>query len=363
MRSVDRAIFIPQGLTPKVSQSYQYGPYADAPQSLGFGVTVSAPHAHATALEALAEVLVAPGTVVLDVGSGSGILLAYMARFRGEAKRIVGLERIEPLVALSVDNLRRAGFEPDAEGALRCPDTDGTAIIVRHGDGWDGAAELGPFDAIHVGAYASEPPEALLRQLRPGGRMVIPLGSRTRQQVYCIDKTASGDICSVPLPGHVRYVPLVEPQPPKPKMPDGEVDWDARYRRGWAYGKEPNAFVVEVARRFLVAASSAVRAAEGAGAADAPEETSPDDGATSKVVPPSGRPLEVLSLGEGQGRNGVYLASLGHRVTAVDLSPVGLAKASRLAAERGVPEANLCPVVANLEDWTPPPDTFDVVLS
>ena len=81
------------------------------------------------------------------------------------------------------------------------------------------------------------------------------------------------------------------------------VDYDARYRKGYAYGKEPNEFVRVIA---------------------------------STLLPPATRPLEVLSLGEGQGRNVVHLAALGHQCTAVDLSAVGLAKTEALASERHV---------------------------
>ena len=81
------------------------------------------------------------------------------------------------------------------------------------------------------------------------------------------------------------------------------VDYDVRYRKGWAYGKLPSSFLVEVAAAHLPA-----RAA----------------------------PLDILSLGEGQGRHVVHLASLGHRCVGVDQSHVGLAKARSLAAERGV---------------------------
>eukprot|EP00966_Prymnesium_polylepis_P024519 564803-Prymnesium_polylepis.1 len=86
-------------------------------------------------------------------------------------------------------------------------------------------------------------------------------------------------------------------------MADG-VDWDARYKKGWAYGKAPSSFLVETADTYLRRASS----------------------------------LDILSLGEGQGRNAVYLASLGHRCLSLDTSAVGLGKAAQLAEDRGVRE-------------------------
>jgi len=81
------------------------------------------------------------------------------------------------------------------------------------------------------------------------------------------------------------------------------VDWDARYAKGWAYGKAPSEFVVDAAARYL---------------------------------PQDGSQLHILSLGEGQGRNVAWLAAQGHACTGVDCSTVGLRKARRLAEERGV---------------------------
>jgi len=187
MLAVDRGHFMQADDTAHVSSTYHYGPYADAPQLIGHGVTISAPHVHALALEALAERIATDGSRVLDVGSGSGILLGYMATMAGIGSTIVGVEVVEPLFGQSVANLHRAGLQPgpaqhegeavngasavhgavNGESARDAPsDTAGgfgNRLIVRHGDGWEGAAELGPFDAIHVGAYAGEPPAALVR--------------------------------------------------------------------------------------------------------------------------------------------------------------------------------------------------------
>ena len=76
MLQTDRKFYVPLiKKTEKISSSYQYGPYADAPQALGFKVTVSAPYIHATVLEVLSDKITKEGSRVLDVGSGSGILL------------------------------------------------------------------------------------------------------------------------------------------------------------------------------------------------------------------------------------------------------------------------------------------------
>lgn len=109
-------------------------------------------------------------------------------------------------------------------------------------------------------------------------------------------------------------------------MEDVGAQWDARFSgEAFAYGTEPNDWLREAAGRFL----------------------------------PAG-PLDVLSLGEGEGRNGAYLASLGHRVTALDASRVGLEKAVKLSASRGFP---VTPWHADLATVQLPAAAHDAVVS
>jgi len=99
--------------------------------------------------------------------------------------------------------------------------------------------------------------------------------------------------------------------------------WDQRFAEpGYKYGTEPNAFLIEQATRLVA-------------------------------------PADVLVPGDGEGRNGVWLARQGHHVTAVDYSPVGLQKARDLAATWGV---TLTTVLADLGDWSPAPASFDAVV-
>mmetsp|Transcript_109550 Transcript_109550/g.353552 ORF Transcript_109550/g.353552 Transcript_109550/m.353552 type:complete len:283 (-) Transcript_109550:37-885(-) len=171
--------------------------YADRPQPIGHNATISAPHMHAHALGLLANHLT-PGARALDVGCGSGYLSACMAQMVGPKGKVVAIDYLAPLVQLSVSNIKKA------DGHL----LDSGQLVVKQGDGWKGSPEEAPFDCIHVGAAAESMPEALVAQLRPGGRMVIPVGTGV-QKYWQVDKTLDGQIVKRALMG-VMYVPLVK---------------------------------------------------------------------------------------------------------------------------------------------------------
>ncbi|KQJ83180.1 protein-L-isoaspartate O-methyltransferase [Brachypodium distachyon] len=186
LESMDRALFVSEGLTP----------YTDSPMPIGYNATISAPHMHATCLELLKDHL-QPGMHALDVGSGSGYLTACFAMMVGPEGRAVGIEHIPELVAASIGNVERSAAAPLLkDGSLSFHVSDGRL-------GWPDAA---PYDAIHVGAAAPEIPEPLLEQLKPGGRMVIPVGTFS-QDLQVIDKNPDGST-SVSNGASVRYVPL-----------------------------------------------------------------------------------------------------------------------------------------------------------
>ncbi|WOL00418.1 protein-L-isoaspartate O-methyltransferase [Canna indica] len=186
MQNIDRALFVPEG-TPA---------YVDTPMPIGYNATISAPHMHATCLELLKEHL-QPGMRALDIGSGSGYLSACFALMVGPQGRAVGVEHIPELVASSINSIRRSA----ASSLLK----DGS-LSVHVSDGRLGWPELAPYDAIHVGAAAPEIPSSLLEQLKPGGRMVIPVGNFF-QDLKVVDKNPDGSI-SVHDETSVRYVPL-----------------------------------------------------------------------------------------------------------------------------------------------------------
>lgn len=186
MKRVDRGSYCPNN------------PYMDAPQGIGFGQTISAPHMHAHCLELLKDHL-KPGTRALDIGSGSGILTACMALMVGSSGKVVGIDHYDGLVKMSIENIIQ-----DGKGSL----IDSGTIILLAGDGRKGYPEEGPYNAIHVGAAAPRLPEDLVNQLAPGGRMIIPEGPEGgSQSLNQIDKSLDGEVTRTMLMG-VNYVPL-----------------------------------------------------------------------------------------------------------------------------------------------------------
>eukprot|EP00123_Amoebidium_parasiticum_P021240 comp6392_c0_seq1/m.2190 comp6392_c0_seq1/g.2190 ORF comp6392_c0_seq1/g.2190 comp6392_c0_seq1/m.2190 type:complete len:256 (-) comp6392_c0_seq1:87-854(-) len=171
--------------------------YNDNPHSIGYGATISAPHMHAMCLEVL-EPRLQDGATVLDVGSGSGYLAACMALMVGPSGRVHGLEHIPQLVEWSIANAKKGN-----------PDLLNTNLFFHVGDGFKGLPEHAPYDAIHVGAAAPVIPPVLVEQLKPGGMMVIPVGT-VMQELVLVTKQASGGYTERSLTG-VRYVPLTTP--------------------------------------------------------------------------------------------------------------------------------------------------------
>jgi protein-L-isoaspartate(D-aspartate) O-methyltransferase len=164
LMDVPRHLFVPQSL---MLMSYQ-----DTPLPIGFDKTISQPFIGALMLELLD---VGPEARVLEVGTGLGYQAAVMADMGAE---VFSVEVVEEFAEAAKARFGVLGYE----------------IEVRVGDGSRGWLEHAPFDRILVTAAAEEVPEALVDQLEPGGRIVIPIGGKEVQQLSVIEKSAGGDV-------------------------------------------------------------------------------------------------------------------------------------------------------------------------
>jgi len=179
LSTVERHEFVPQ--------SQKRYAYEDRPLPIGHGQTISQPY-----IVALMTDLISPedSDVVLEIGTGSGYQAAILAEL---VEHVYTIEIIEPLFNSATTRLDRLGYDN---------------VTTRLGDGYFGWEQHGPFDAIVVTAAASHVPPPLIQQLKPGARMVIPVGGRfMTQQLLLIEKTEQGDIITKQIAA-VRFVPL-----------------------------------------------------------------------------------------------------------------------------------------------------------
>jgi protein-L-isoaspartate(D-aspartate) O-methyltransferase len=161
----------------------------DRPLDIGCGQTISQPYIVAVMTEALH---LKPGQTVLEVGTGSGYQTALLASM---GVHVVSIEIVPELLRKAADTLRSLGF---------------TGIELRHGDGSRGVPDSAPFDAILVAAAPLTVPPALLEQLAPGGRMVIPVGQDLEhQELQLWTKDARTGALDRRVLAAVRFVPLV----------------------------------------------------------------------------------------------------------------------------------------------------------
>lgn len=179
MARVPRHAFVPEAQRPHA--------YENRPLPIGYGQTISQPY-----IVALMTDLARPGKThkVLEIGTGSGYQAAVLAEL---VAQVYSIEIVEPLATQAAERLRTLGY---------------TNIHTRVGDGYYGWPQAGPFDSIVVTAAAPAVPPPLLRQLKPGGRMVIPVGtSFFTQTLMLVEKDAQGRVRTRQLVP-VRFVPL-----------------------------------------------------------------------------------------------------------------------------------------------------------
>lgn len=178
---VDRGEFVPQ--------HYRHNAYDNGPLPIGYGQTISQPFIVALMTDLLE---LEPDNIVLEVGTGSGYQSAVISRL---VRHVYSVERINELAESSAQRLKRLGFQN---------------IDVRCVNGYYGWAEKGPFDAIIVTAAASHIPQSLIEQLKPGGRMVIPVGlPYMHQELMLVTKDEQGETDIKTVLG-VAFVPLVD---------------------------------------------------------------------------------------------------------------------------------------------------------
>ena len=183
MRKIERSAFLPEAMREFA--------YEDSALPIEEGQTISQPYIVALMTDlAKAE----PGDKVLEVGTGSGYQAAVMAQL---ARTVYTIEIIEPLGLQATQRLQKLGY---------------ANVQVRLGDGYHGWEEHAPYDAILVTAAASHVPPPLIRQLKPGGRMVIPVGAPFLvQQLMLVEKNQDGTVSTRQiLP--VAFVPLTGQQ-------------------------------------------------------------------------------------------------------------------------------------------------------
>jgi protein-L-isoaspartate(D-aspartate) O-methyltransferase len=179
MREVPRHEFVPIGA--------RHEAYYNGPLPIGHGQTISQPYIVALMTDLLEP---AADAVVLEIGTGSGYQAAILSRV---VKQVYSLEIIEALSLRAAETLKRLGYDN---------------VQCRAGDGYDGWLEHAPYDGIIVTAASPNIPQPLVNQLKPGARLIIPIGlPYSHQELMVVEKLASGEISVSDVLG-VAFVPL-----------------------------------------------------------------------------------------------------------------------------------------------------------
>ncbi|HEX2770182.1 MAG TPA: protein-L-isoaspartate(D-aspartate) O-methyltransferase [Geobacteraceae bacterium] len=178
MQKVPRHLF--------VEESQRWQAYADHPLPIGEGQTISQPYVVALMTEALH---LKPSDRVLEIGTGSGYQAAVLAEL---VQAVFTIEIRKALAESAEKRMRELGYRN---------------VRVRYGDGYFGWKEEAPFDAIIVTAAANHIPPPLIKQLKEGGRLILPLGSTVFSQTLTL-LTRKGEQLSIEQIGPVIFVPM-----------------------------------------------------------------------------------------------------------------------------------------------------------
>lgn len=162
MLKIPRHSFVEEGMAPLA--------YNDHPLNIGEGQTLSQPYIVANMVECLK---LKAEDRILEVGTGCGYLTALVAEL---AAQVYSIERIPALLFKARKNLKRLGYKN---------------IVLKVGDGTQGWPQYAPFDAIIVSAAGPQIPQPYLDQLSEGGRLILPVGSRERQELVLVTKTGN----------------------------------------------------------------------------------------------------------------------------------------------------------------------------
>ncbi|MDD2159596.1 MULTISPECIES: protein-L-isoaspartate(D-aspartate) O-methyltransferase [Pseudomonas] len=170
-----------------VDEALAHRAYEDTALPIGSNQTISQPYMVAR----MSELLLAAGPLdkVLEIGTGSGYQTAILAQL---VERVFSVERIQNLQDKAKERLLQLNLRN---------------VVFRWGDGWEGWNALGPYNGIIVTAAAANVPQALLDQLAPGGRLVIPVGAGDEQELMLIIREEDG--FSRHVLDAVRFVPLL----------------------------------------------------------------------------------------------------------------------------------------------------------